>query len=246
MLSISKLKCGSHSRTLSYVIYLTSAASVLAAGEARAQTAPPLVSACTGVRLPRSVVTDIMAPVVNGMVTPVQGHLNGLVDILDNIPLIGALLPPLDINVSTLLNSAASGQPITLQVLDVNGNAVDPVNGCSLQADSLTLADEGGMAIGGNRITGLGANGRTAFASDIDPVAFGTNARAGAGATGSIAIGADSRVTAANSVALGQDSVASRGGQLQYAALAIAGPSTSAGEVSVGAPGAERQITNVA
>lgn len=237
-----------HKKTCRRLLFvcLSTSAIMLGSGQAHAQSAPPLVSACTGVRLPRSVVTDIMAPVVTGIVTPVEGHLNGLVDLLDNIPLIGPLLPPLNVNVSGLLSNAASGQPITLQALDVNGNLVDPANGCGLQADSLTLANEGGVAIGGNQITGLGANGQAAFAGDVNAVAMGNNARAELGAIGSVAIGADSRVTAANSVAIGQGSTATRGAQLQYAALAIAGPSDSAGEFSVGAPGAERQVTNVA
>src|SRR5690606_6844351 len=44
----------------------------------------------------------------------------------------------------------------------------------------------------------------------------------------------------------GAGSEASRGPQLAYAALALDGDSVSAGEFSVGAAGAERQITNVA
>lgn len=225
---------------------LASSAAMLAATPAMAQSTPPLVSACSGVRLPRSVVTDIMGPVVTGTVTPLENQLNLLVDTLDNIPLIGSLLPPLNLSTSTLLSNAASGQPITLQVLDVNGNVVNPAGGCGLQADSITLADENGVAIGGNQITGLGANGETAFAGNIDAVAMGNNARAEIGATGSVAIGADSQVTAANSVAIGQGSTATRGAQLQYTALAIAGPVDSAGEFSIGAAGAERQITHVA
>ncbi len=216
------------------------------AGRAEAQSNPPVVSACSGVRLPRSVITDIMGPVVTGSVAPLQTQLNSLVDTLDNIPLIGSLLPPLSIDVTNLLTGAASGQPVTLMAYDENGNAVDPAGGCSLQADSITLANEGGVAIGGNQITGLGANGETAFAGDIDAVALGNNARAEVGATGSVAIGADSQVTAVNSVAIGQGATATRGAQLQYTALSIAGPVDSAGEFSVGAPGAERQITNVA
>lgn len=218
----------------------------LGAGEAQAQSNPPVVSACSGVRLPRSVVTDIMAPVIQGTATPLQSQFNDLIGILGSIPLIGPTTPPLNFDVTNLLNGAAGGAPITLQVYDENGNAVDPAGGCSLQADSITLANEGGVAIGGNQISGLGANGETAFAGDLDAVALGNNARAEPGATGSIAIGADSQVTAANSVAIGQGSTATRGAQLQYAALAIAGPVDSAGEFSVGAPGAERQITNVA
>lgn len=241
------VKLKKHDR-MRYILYsvLVSSAPFLGTHLASAQSAPPLVSACSGVQLPRSVVTDIMTPVMNGTITPLQNQLNGLTDLLDNIPLIGPLLPPLGINLTTVLNNAAAGQPVTLQVLDLDGNPVDPAGGCGLQAGSIALAEEGGIAIGGNRITGLGANGRDAFAADIDAVAFGNNARTEAGADGSVAIGADSRVTAANSVAIGQGATATRGPQLQYAALAIAGPVDSAGEFSVGAPGGERQITNVA
>ena len=49
--------------------------SLFAAQSATAQVAPPpnIVGACSGVSLPRSVVTDILRPVVNGIVTPIQG-----------------------------------------------------------------------------------------------------------------------------------------------------------------------------
>jgi len=53
-------------------------------------------------------------------------------------------------------------------------------------------------------------------------------------------------VGVANSVALGADSVATRGPQAGYIAFGLAAPQNSAGEISVGASGAERQITNVA
>lgn len=53
-------------------------------------------------------------------------------------------------------------------------------------------------------------------------------------------------MTAANSVALGADSVADRGPNASYTAPGLTGTFASVGSVSVGAPGALRQITNVA
>ncbi|MEP6906400.1 MAG: YadA-like family protein [Pseudoxanthomonas sp.] len=59
-------------------------------------------------------------------------------------------------------------------------------------------------------------------------------------------LGAEATSSVANSVALGYRSVASRGAQIGYIAFGLATLQTSAGEVSVGAAGKERQITNVA
>ena len=74
----------------------------------------------------------------------------------------------------------------------------------------------------------------------------GTGPVANATGTGSVAIGSGSTSTAADSVAIGSDSVASRGAQTGYAAPGLSTPQTSYGEVSMGAPGATRQVTNVA
>ncbi|KQN34185.1 hypothetical protein ASG37_06115 [Sphingomonas sp. Leaf407] len=203
-----------------------------------------VVSACSGVQLPRSVVTDILSPVVTGITGPLEGRVNSIL----GIPLLSALLPlpPLNTNVTGLLNQAASGQPITLQVLDTGGNVVGPTDQCQLTTDSISLDTPAGISIGGNRISGLGAEGVASFASDINAIAFGNNARAEAGATGSIAFGTNAQVTAANSVALGAGSLATRGALGGYTAVGLAGTQTSAGEVSVGAAGGLRQITNVA
>jgi len=59
-------------------------------------------------------------------------------------------------------------------------------------------------------------------------------------------IGANATASVANSVALGYASAATRGGQNSYAAYGMSTLQHSAGEVSIGAPGQERQITNVA
>ncbi len=208
---------------------------LLGSQPAAAQT-PNLVSACSGVSLPPSVVTDIIAPVVGGIVTPVEGALN---------PLLG-ILTPLDIDVTGLLADAAAGQPITLQVLNANGTIVGPSDRCDLQADSFQLNTEGGIAIGGNRITGLGTNGLEAVAGEQGSIAFGNSATTAAAAVNAVAIGTGASVTAANSIALGAGSSAARGAQANYTALGITGTTGSAGEFSVGAAGATRQITNVA
>jgi hypothetical protein len=59
-------------------------------------------------------------------------------------------------------------------------------------------------------------------------------------------IGANATASVANSVALGYASAATRGGQSSYAAYGMSTLQHSAGEVSIGSPGQERQITNVA
>lgn len=113
------------------------------------------------------------------------------------------------------------------------------------------MSSPAGVAIGGNAITGLGASGQFANAGEINSIAIGNGAgtsgaalssiaigagaSVGSGGIGSIAFGQASAASAANSVALGAGSVASRGPQ-----------AGSVGEVSVGAPGSLRQITNVA
>ncbi|MHB1056962.1 MAG: YadA-like family protein [Rhodanobacter sp.] len=59
-------------------------------------------------------------------------------------------------------------------------------------------------------------------------------------------VGAEATASVANSVALGYRSAADRGAVSGYAAFGLAAPQDSAGEVSVGAAGQERQITHVA
>ncbi|MES3081711.1 beta strand repeat-containing protein [Sphingomonas faeni] len=236
--------------------------SLLAAQSASAQTATPnIVSVCSGVSLPRSVVTDILTPVINGIVTPIQNTVDPITGGINTLlPLLG--VPTLTINASGLLANAAAGNNITLQVLNANGQLVGPADRCDTQADSFTLRTPAGIAIGGNRITGLGATGAEAFAGEANSIAFGnraltnatalgsialgTDATVGANATGAVALGRGASATGANGIALGAGSLAARGPQAGYAAIGLAALQNSAGEVSVGAVGGERQITNVA
>jgi len=65
-------------------------------------------------------------------------------------------------------------------------------------------------------------------------------------ANGQVLLGAEARSTQANSVALGFRSVADRGAQAAYSAYGLTASQVSAGEVSVGFAGGERQISNLA
>lgn len=212
---------------------------------AAAQSTPTpstLVSVCSGVSLPPSVVTGIMDPVVTGIYGPIETNVN---QTLGALGLLVGLPSPLNVNVNGLLATAAAGSDINLSVLSANGTLVGPSSQCDAAADSFTLDTPAGVSIGGNQITGLGATGEQAVAGEIDSIAIGNNAATnasavgaialgtdatvGTGATGSVALGAGSSATAANSVALGAGSIASL-------------PNS----VSVGAPGAERVVANVA
>jgi trimeric autotransporter adhesin len=94
--------------------------------------------------------------------------------------------------------------------------------------------------------TNSAAGGTNALASGNNSLAVGNDTNAIG--TNSTALGQGATVTAsaANSVALGSNSQASRGGSDAYTAIGVGAGQKSAGEVSVGAAGAERQITNVA
>lgn len=211
-----------------------------------------LVSVCSGVSLPRSEITNLIDPVVTGIYSPIESNINQTLGALAPITgLLGILPSPLSVDLSGLLTTAASGSNIGIQVVADDGTLIGPSSDCVAHSDGYTLDNPAGISIGGNVIDGLGSTGEDADAGEIDSIAIGNNAATdatalesialgngasvGAGATGSMALGAGSSATVANSVALGAGSIALRGPQ-----------AGSVGEISVGAPGAERQITNVA
>ncbi|MDD3756750.1 MAG: ESPR-type extended signal peptide-containing protein [Advenella sp.] len=226
-----------------------------AMGSAQAQ----LVSACAGVSLPRSVVTDIVGDVLVPVVDPIETTVNGLLGpitkILVAVPGVSAIVPePLSIDLTGILKNAANGDPIRLDVLNQDGEAVAPSDDCNLTADSLNLTDPAGIAIGGNTITGLGSDaaGAAAVSSATDftsiavgnfsqatqskAIAFGEAAQATG--VGSLALGADARANAANSVALGAGSVATQADTISVG--------RAAGTDDVSDPGLTRRITHVA
>jgi autotransporter adhesin len=224
---------------------ITSLLAITLAAPAQGQALQPVVSACSGVQLPQSAVTDIL----DQAVVPLASGIDGLVG---NLLGLNVLLPGLititdfDTNLGNTLDAIASGAPITLQVLDTDGNLVSPTAACNLTADGITLDTPAGISIGGNQITGLGADGQAATAGDLSAIAFGNGATTGAGLAGAVAIGTGANATAANSVALGAGSVADRGPLTGYTAPLLGGTYDSVGSVSIGAPGALRQLTNLA
>ncbi len=222
-----------------------------------------VVSACSGVSLPRSVVTDILDPIVTGIVTPVQDTVNPLLGVVDLLTL--SLLPgSLDIDAAGLLDDAASGEDITLQVLATDGTVIGPSDECISTADAIALDTEKGVSIGGNRVTGLGADDREADAGEINSIAIGNDAataadafssvaiglgaEVGPGAIGAIALGPGAVATAPNSVALGANSTttANLAAPAYNPGTGILAGALATGEVSVGGPTDRRRITNVA
>src|SRR5207237_5697381 len=100
---------------------------------ALAQPTPDtLVSVCSGVSLPPSVVTGIMDPVVTGIYSPIEGNINQTLTALGPITgLLGILPSPLSVDVSGLLTTAASGSNIGLDVVAQDGSLVAPGDTCN-------------------------------------------------------------------------------------------------------------------
>lgn len=237
------------------IVALASAVSVPA--QVNAQTLDPVVDICSGVTLERSLITDVIGDVNDSIVVEIEDQVN---DIL-GVPILG-LLGPFSIDLSGALADAASGSDISLQVLNSDNVLVGPSDDCNIAADGFSLADPAGISIGGNAITGLGAENEGASAGDIDAIAFGNNAvtaadagaaiaigndaTVAAGATGGVALGNGASVTVPNGIAIGAGSVADRGALTGYTAPGLTGTHDSAGAVSIGSAGSLRQITNVA
>jgi autotransporter adhesin len=194
---------------------------------ASAQTA--VVSACSGVSLPPSVVTNIAGQVLTPVLTPVESILSTLT------------LGSVNLGLSNALANAAAGQPINLGAVDVNGDTVDPLttSQCETQSDSFSLKNPKGISFGGNKITGLGTTGLVANAGELDAIAIGDSASTAVGAFGSIAIGKNASATHGGSIALGANSVAD-GATLGNAAYLVGG--TASAELNIG----DRRISGLA
>ncbi len=198
----------------------------------RAHAQEAVVGVCSGVSLPRSVVTGIAGNILAPVIAPLETTLGTLT------------LGTVNLGLSTALTNAAAGAPISLSVLDVNGNVVNLATTpqCVSQADGYTLRTPAGLAIGGNRISGLGSAGLVASAAETNAIAFGDGANTAAGSFGAVALGAGARVTAPGalgSVALGQNSLAS-GTTLANPAYLVGG--AAAAEVNIG----NRRLTGLA
>ena len=225
----------------SKIVNMATATSLAALSFALPQTpvyaqTDPVVDVCTGLSLNQSDLTALLGEVNTGIVTPVQGTVNGLLGVLTVL----GLPAPLNINVSDIVGNAVAGNPISVDVLNSNNTIVGPGE-CNVTVDGLTLNNPAGIGIGGNQITGLG-EGEVASAGTADSIAFGNGATTGLTATGAIALGTDAEVTAVNGMALGTGSTVSATNSVALGTGSLADRINS---VSVGALGAERQITNV-
>ncbi|AKM10705.1 hypothetical protein [Croceicoccus naphthovorans] len=235
------------SKTITRAIALASVGvgALCVSTNAQAQ-AIPAVDVCTGISLDPSAVTSIVGATV-GPVESLESTVNAITSLGLLAPLLG--LPDLNSDISTVLQDIADGEQISLTVLDSDGNVITDSDACYVTSDGYTLNQEGGISIGGNTITGLGANGQEASAAELDAIAFGNNAETTAGATNAIAIGSGAMVTAADSIALGGGSSATAENSVAIGTGSVASRGAedgAAGEVSVGAVGSERKITNVA
>lgn len=207
----------------------------------------PVVDVCTGISLPRSAVTEVVGAVNQPIVGEVEGVVNGITGLLGGVPLLSALgFPTLNVDLTTILADAEAGDPLSLQVLNSDGAIVTDSDDCNIGADNYSLNDEGGISIGGNQISGLGTNGQAAIAGEQSAIAFGNNASTSIGADGAIAFGSGASATEENAVAIGAGSVADRAALTGYSAAGITGTVDSAGAVSFGSAGQERQLTNIA
>lgn len=115
----------------------------------------------------------------------------------------------------------------------------------SAQAIAVNLSETYANAATTSLLTMLNSYGyNTSPSNGTNSIAIGNGATA-SGSNAS-AIGSNSSASANNSVALGAGSTAMRGPQTNYKDPISGNTANSVGEVSVGSPGAERQITNVA
>ena len=207
--------------------------------------AQSLVDVCTGLSV------DI--PVLTPVAESTSGLLSGFLD-----PVLNAIVGDVNTNIVDIL----SGQNIGVTVQDEDNNQVLSTDDCNLVADDVVIEEEAGIAIGGGTISALGGmSNPLAAAGEVNSIAIGNDASTDAAATSAIAlglrgsvdaidgvaIGRDTSVTAEGGVALGADSTASRTG-MNGAAEDFSGTAvtSTAGAVSVGTAGGERQITNLA
>lgn len=137
----------------------------------------------------------------------------------------------------------------------LSATSTDAVNGSQLNATNETVSTVTTTVTNlDNTVTNINNTGTKYFranttlagsaASGADSIAAGGAATATA--ANAVALGTGAAATQANSVALGAGSTTTTGAQAAYNAFGLTPLQNSAGEVSVGAVGAERKVTNVA
>ena len=202
------------------------------------------VGVCSGVSLPKSTITNLVTPIVQAGIQPIENTTNSILHTGALSTLLGALSSTtLNVDLSSTVAAVSAGQPITLQVLADNGSVLGPQSSCYARADGVTLTNAAGLAIGGNIISGLGDTAQpAASAGDINSIAFGNKATSDVLAKGSVAIGTNSTIGAAGSgaVAIGNGSGVAA---LNGIALGNAAQANGSGGVAIGG-GASVQAAN--
>ncbi|MFC4727177.1 hypothetical protein ACFO3Q_03205, partial [Coralloluteibacterium thermophilus] len=162
---------------------------------------------------------------------------------------ISGVLNPLEaddaVNMGWVNSRLESFEVSGLHFFHANPDGVDP------DANDSVAIGSHAIAIGPNTIVnadfGVGMGDAVSIATlATDGVGIGRQATLTENATGSMALGADTTVDHADSVALGRGSATGVGVQTDYAAFGLTAPQSSAGEVSIGSAGVQRQITNLA
>lgn len=242
--SISRYRVPPNGRRLAALgLALSGGVSLLALpGTARAQALPPAINVCAGpsINLPvLQPVTNAAGGLLTGLLAPVNTALGGLVG-----------------NINTNVTSVLSGAPLSVSLIDANGNLVSvPSGSCSLSVNNAR-----GITVGGGQLDGLGGTGNAlAVAGAPTAVAIGNGAVTGAGLANATAFGTSASVTGAAGTAMGAGAAATTAGSVALGAGSIAdrlnapaelftgsGLRTTLGVVSVGTAGNERQIANVA
>ena len=206
---------------------------------ANAQAIPPVLNVCAG----PSVSLPVLTPVTSAVDTSV---IAGIVN-----PLLSGLTG----NINTNLTGVLSGAPLSVSVLDANGNLISaPSTACSL-----ALPNVNGITVGGGRIDGLGGTGAVAAAGDPTSIAIGNGSLTALGNVGATALGTAAQVTGSAGTAIGAGAITTAAGGVALGNGSLANRTNAAtelfsgsglrstlGTVSFGSAGNERQIINVA
>lgn len=155
----------------------------------------------------------------------------------------------------TLAGGAAGTRITNVAAGAVNATSTDAVNGAQLDATNTTINNVtttvtnldnsvNNINVSGTRYYRANSTLAASDAAGTESIAAGGGAAATAANT--VALGSNASASQANSVALGAGSSTAVGARTGYTGFALTPLQNSAGEVSVGSAGAERQITHVA
>ena len=135
---------------------------------ARAQALQPVVDVCTGIGIDDTALRTLLQRTL----VPTAAGVENLFDDLLTVSILGVPLlsiPDVNLGVAQTTSDLATGNTVSLQVLDTAGNVVGSGT-CNVTTDGYALNTPKGISIGGNQLTGLGS-GAAANAGSLDAVA---------------------------------------------------------------------------